>query len=376
MRARDILGFGVLGLGLASCRTAKPDGYDAFKIPEEAAAQAQSDDAPASETKNEDGLTAKPSKHDSFKIPNSVIVCSWNIWWFGKKPKKKYDYVTMADFIEECNVIAIQELRDPNANAVIDELLKELKARGWNYEGRISPNTGYENHPEEGKNDYLEHYAFLWDTDTIELKGTPAFVSSPAINNPTYRQVPYVADFRVKNDEDFDFRVLTTHTVYKDKLHEVRKGEIQAIHDWVTTTPADGERNLIAIGDFNANPKGQTKHFKAIVKTNNLYRIAWYESLAAGETSIRTTVPMKDSSTNPTYQTLPLYDHALVSSETSYALTGSSAMTMGGYHFGIWDFDNDPWWKANGWTRDDIKSWVSDHRPIWIRLRDGAEDKD
>ena len=57
----------------------------------------------------------------------------------------------MADFVEECNVVTIQELQDPNASAVIGELLEELSARGWDYGSKISDETGYENNPEEGK---------------------------------------------------------------------------------------------------------------------------------------------------------------------------------------------------------------------------------
>ena len=95
----------------------------------------------------------------------------------------------------------------------------------------------------------------------------------------------------------------------------------------------------------------------------------------AGEDSVRTTVPTKDSSTNPNYQKLPIYDHALISSETSYALSGNP-MTLAGSDFGVSDFDNDSWWKANGWSCGDIIKAVSDHRPIWIRLVSGAADLD
>ena len=75
------------------------------------------------------------------------------------------------------------------------------------------------------------------------------------------------------------------------------------------------------------------------------------------------------------YQKLPIYDHALISSETSYALSGNP-MTLARSHFGVWDFDNDPWWKAYRWGRGDIIKAVSDHRPIWIRLVSGANDLD
>ena len=172
---------------LVACATPqlqpKPPEHDAFQIPDE--------------------LKRKPSRDDRFKIPNSVIVCSWNIKWFGRSAVSKYDFVTMADFVEECDVTAIQELQNPNHAAVIAALLTELTNRGFDYDSRTSANTGYKNNPDSTKNNYLERYAFLWDTDSISLKGTPSFVSAPEINNATYRQVPYVADFKVKTVESF-----------------------------------------------------------------------------------------------------------------------------------------------------------------------------
>lgn len=129
------------------------------------------------------------------------------------------------------------------------------------------------------------------------------------------------------------------------------------------------------IGDFNANPSGQPSHFADIIKTNELYRILWYESDSTGEDSIRTTVPTKDSSANADYFKLPLYDHVLISSETSFALP-ADPMTLKAEDFGVWRFDDDPWWKANGWTRPDLIGAVSDHRPIWFRLSFTAEDRD
>ena len=178
---------------------------------------------------------------------------------------------------------------------------------------------------------------------------------------------------------EFDFRILTTHTVYKSELHWVREDELEAIEDWVASAPGDGEENLIAIGDFNANPPSQAlskHHFKDIFSADDSrYRVLWYESGAEGEDSVRTTVPTKDSSSNPTYFQLPQYDHVIVSSETSNALP-SNSMTLGGNEFGIWEFDNDPWWTANGWKRSQIISAVSDHRPIWFKLEFMAEDQD
>lgn len=353
----------------------KSSGRDSFKIP------------------RREAKPKKPTDHDSFKIQkgpwieealldahetesDALIIGSWNIKWFGQNDVADYDFVTMADFIEECDVVAIQEIRGANRDAVLNALMTELTNRGHSYKKSLGPETGYRNNSDTRKRNYTEHYAFLWNTDRVTMKGSPSSASIPLINNPTYRQVPYVADFEVKNANGFDFRILTTHTVYKSTLHLVRKGEIQAIADWTSTMPADGEENLIAIGDFNANPPSQTKHFKSIVKTNDLYRIPWYESASAGEDSIRTTVPTIDPATKPAkYSQLPIYDQVLISTETSDAL-GADPMTLAGPDFGVWEFDQDPWWDANGWNLSEIRAAVSDHRPIWFSMVFTAADND
>lgn len=363
-----VIAFTVLG-GCASPEP-KPSGRDTFKIPD---SDTEDDKGEGKGGPSVEAWVDPASPRD---LVRSLIVGSWNIKWFGRSQPGKYDFVTMADFIEECDVVAVQELQDPNHLACITALLTELTNRGRNYGHRVSDNTGYDDNSDDRKNDYLERYMFLWDENRISLKGTPSFVASPAINNDTYRQVPYVADFEVKGSNGFDFRVLSTHTVYNRRINFVRQAEIQAIHDWMMTTPADGEENLIAIGDFNANPNGQPHHFSNIVQTNDAYRILWYESVERGEETIRTTVPTKNSSSsNPDYLNEPVYDHILVSRETSYALRRAK-MTRSSGQLGVNLFDNDPWWAANGWTRPQIIAAVSDHRPVWFKIKFTAADND
>lgn len=130
--------FAVAVVFASGCATppTKPAQYDAFQIPED--------------------LPRKPSKDDRFQISNSLIICSWNIKWFGRSSTEKYDFVTMADFVEECDVTAIQEVRDPNQAAVLSALLTELTNRGHSYDHRVSANTGYKNNSIAGRNNYLE----------------------------------------------------------------------------------------------------------------------------------------------------------------------------------------------------------------------------
>jgi endonuclease/exonuclease/phosphatase family metal-dependent hydrolase len=304
-----------------------------------------------------------------------LIVGSWNIKWFGSTPPADRDFVTMADVIEEWDVVAVQELRGAHAQACVDALLDELNSRGRVYEAVVSSPTGYEDNADPKKNDYLERFAFLWDTSRVRIKGRPRLLAVPALNHPVFRQVPYVADFEVVRGNGFDFRVLTVHTVFNKELNAVRAAEIQAVRSWMLEDMSDGEVNLIAIGDFNANPSGQPHHFARIIPDESAFRVLMYESLRAGETPIRTTIQQTDAPSSPKYFQSPVYDHALISFETSDALP-ANPMTRAAGHFGVVEFDQDSWWKANGWTWTDIINAVSDHRPIWFRMDYMAADVD
>jgi endonuclease/exonuclease/phosphatase family metal-dependent hydrolase len=230
-----------------------------------------------------------------------LVIGSWNIKWFGYYDEVKHGYDRMAAIIETFDVVAIQELRGENYGDRLDKLIAALSIRGYSYTYTVSQETGYLDHPDKAdatapKKDYLERYAFMWDTDRVDLvspSAPHAFVGSPRINNATYRQVPIYADFKVSNGNRFDFRILTIHTVYNEKINAVRRAEIQAVNDWIidqSTNPAHSEKNIVAMGDFNANPKGQPHHFEEIIKGTTDYRVLMNEPLAAGENSLRTTV--------------------------------------------------------------------------------------
>ena len=103
-----------------------------------------------------------------------LIIGSWNIKWFGHYSVDRHDYPKMAEIIQRFDVVAIQELQDPNYKNRLDNIINELASRGYRYTYKESLLTGYHhhpdrNHPTQPKGDYLERYAFMWDTDRIKL---------------------------------------------------------------------------------------------------------------------------------------------------------------------------------------------------------------
>ncbi len=51
-------------------------------------------------------------------------------------------------------------------------------------------------------------------------------------------------------------------------------------------------------------------------------------------------------------------------------------MTRKDLGLGVVEFDMDPWWEQNGLSRVATIEATTDHRPIWVRLDYGAEDRD
>lgn len=344
-------------------------------------------DLPAAEPP--DGPIAPSPAHNLFSIPptpgldadDTLVIGSWNIKWFGQREPGEYAISVMADFVEDCDVVALQELRGAHSRECIRALVEAVNARtGDGYRYRISATTGYLSNPITDRNNYTESYAFIWNNDRVRPVKKPGLVDSPAINNPVFRQVPFVADFESRHPNGFDFRVLTIHTVYNRKINGVRRAEIDWIRDWMITLPDDGETNLIAIGDFNANPPSQTSAhwFSELIPDSSDFRVLMYESLDAGEVPIRTTTPTKrltDYADPHIAASWPIYDHILVTHTTSDALS-ESQMTREMGLLGVYEFDMLPWWEEHGWSRSEIISAVSDHRPVWFKLRYDAEDLD
>jgi endonuclease/exonuclease/phosphatase family metal-dependent hydrolase len=310
---------------------------------------------------------------------DELVIASWNIKWFGYYSEDKHDYPAMADIVQTFDVMAVQELRGAGFNDRLDSLLAELAHRGFKYKYVFSTETGYQNNEDEDKNDYLERYAFIWDIDRVELLNPDEpyyFISNPSINNSDFRQVPIVSSFKVKSSEGFDFKIVTIHTVFSKEINHVRASEISFLHDWMNVQVFDlaiPEKDIFIIGDFNANPKGQSAHFDSIITDTTAYRVIFKEADVAGESSLRTTILVKQE-INAEDHLLPVYDHLLLSKHTSYAFP-MYPLTRASGIIGVVEFDQDQKWQDLG-NRNDVVRAMSDHRPIWIKLDYDTEDRD
>lgn len=315
---------------------------------------------------------------DSLK-KTDLIIGSWNIKWLGRSMNENKNYKAMAEIIQQMDVIAIQEVMDPYFTERLDSLIHHLSENGFKYNYIVSNPTGYFNNPEPEKNNYTERFSFMWDIDRVEILNASLpynFIHTPIINNDVFRQVPVYSDFKVKDGNGFDFRIATVHTVYNKNINYVRRMELEFINQWIIEQVNDSlnnEKNIIVIGDFNANPSGQPHHFKNIISGSTDYRVLFEESSAVNEESVRTTT-QQTSNPSADYFLLPVYDHALVSHETSYALP-NNPMTKTAKDLGVIAFDQEPFCQQlNNWN--EVIKQMSDHRPVWFKLNYFAEDLD
>lgn len=310
---------------------------------------------------------------------NDLCIGSWNIKWFGYYKEDKHNYKAMADIIQTFDVMAIQELRGDRFQARMDSIVSELGRRGYGYKYIFSEETGYDDNPDAAKKDYLERYAYIWDTDRIEILNpdTPYhFICDPAINNDHFRQVPMVSSFKLKGGGGFDFTLATIHTVYSKDINHVRASEIQYLHNWINAELRDtttSEKDIFIIGDFNANPPNQPAHFNSIVSDTSMYRVVLNEPLISGEDPIRTTILVK-ANIKANDLLAPVYDHLLMSKHTTYAWPNTYPFTWESGYIGVITFDQDSIW--SGRSRNEVIRAMSDHRPIWISLPYDTEDRD
>lgn len=309
-----------------------------------------------------------------------LVIGSWNIKWYGHYNDDRRNYESMVDIIKEFDVMAVQELRGDEYLLRLETLKNELNSHGYSYDYIVSDSTGYLGNPRSGFEDYIEHFAYFWNTETLMLMNPSQpweFIDLPAINNPTFRQVPMVADFKVTGGDGFDFKLVTVHTVFQKNIQEVREAELNFLHNWMNGTLRDTatvEKDIFIIGDFNANPdqSGQNHYFKEIITDTAMYRVVFEEPKKAGEDTKRTTILVK-SNIEPDDYLLPAYDHLLLSKHTTYAIS-IYPITWSSGVIGVVEFDQDP--KYEGWGRDSVSRDMSDHRPIWIKLDYNTEDRD
>jgi exonuclease III len=201
-------------------------------------------------------------------LDRNLLIATWNIRAFGDltekwesaeadSPKRDlHSLLCIAEIVSRFDVIAIQEARD-NLKA----LRHLIHALGPNW--GLSLTDVSEGAPGNG-----ERMAFLFDTRRVQLSGLACEIVVPQEQldriesgalRKQFARTPYAVSFRAG---DKTFILITLHVLYGENEEE-RFPELKAIAEWLAQWARDinsWDHNLIALGDFNIDRKGDALH--------------------------------------------------------------------------------------------------------------------
>ncbi len=169
-------------------------------------------------------------------IARQLSIASFNIRIFSNKSRSDDELDDIAKVLKNYDIIAIQELRDPE---VLQRTVDILKKMGYNYNYEISHHLAHS----------PELYAFLYRQNkvSVAIKGE----LYPDTLHQFIRE-PFYATFRAGN---FDFTLLTIHLLYgKNKAN--RRPEAAALTEVYQNILKQNphEHDVILLGDFNLPP--------------------------------------------------------------------------------------------------------------------------
>jgi len=206
-------------------------------------------------------------------VDGNLIVGTWNIRNFGQvyeewdenpgSPKRNLRAMAyIAEIVCRYDVIAIQEVKwDTSA---LRMLLAEFLGPNW---GVIVSDVS------AGPRGNAERMAFIYDKRRVEPSGLAGeIVLSPTAEGDPIQQfdrTPYIVGFRSVGE---GFTLLTAHIKYGEVPAD-RLEELRALSGYIAAEIRDRakagaeENNLIVLGDFNIDDRGDNPLFQAFVST-------------------------------------------------------------------------------------------------------------
>jgi endonuclease/exonuclease/phosphatase family metal-dependent hydrolase len=248
-----------------------------------------------------------------------VRIATFNIQVFGEG-KLENDRVmnVLVKVAQQFDVLAIQEVRAKSQD-ILPRFIEMINAQGRHYDYVIGPRLG--------RTTSKEQYAFIFDTQTIEIDPSSLYT----VDDPDDRlhREPLTAGFRARGAEPtqaFTFTLVNIHTD-PDEVAD----EVNALDDVFRAVRDDGrdEDDVILLGDLNADD----------TQLGELARIPY----------LAVAVSAKPTNTRGTAQ----YDNLLFDARATAEFTGRS---------GVLDL-----MKQFNLTLDEALA-VSDHFPVWAEF--------
>ena len=215
---------------------------------------------------------------DDSKLPQKLVdqnllIGSWNIRSFGEVLNSWRDrpdnmrrnlrsLVYISEIIKRFDVIAIQEVKQDTSG--IRLLQREFLGPDW---GLIVSDVS------AGARGNYERLAFIYDKRRVTPSGLAGEIVLPSESdeNPSkqFDRTPYIVGFQAGEER---FSLLTAHIRYGSNPED-RLDEIKSLSRFIATeirdraTAGGEEKNLIVLGDFNIDDRGDNPLFQAFVST-------------------------------------------------------------------------------------------------------------
>ena len=256
-----------------------------------------------------------PSPTDS---NGTIKLAAFNLQIFGTTKASKPEVMgVLSKIIRNYDVIAVQEIRDSSQTAL--PLLRDaVNTMG-------SPQYDYVVSERLGRTASKEQYAYLYNTQTMQVMGTP-YTYPDTVD--IFQREPYVSEFKAKNG-NFDFVLITIHTDPDTATQEINDLP-KVIED--AKSKYQGEGDFIVLGDLNADCGYFNENSQSPLRSSEYFWVI--------NNSVDTTTKSTDCT----------YDRIIISNPAKTDFTGEA---------GVFRFD-----MAYNLTYDNTIA-VSDHYPVY-----------
>jgi endonuclease/exonuclease/phosphatase family metal-dependent hydrolase len=307
--------------------------------------------------------------------PAYIRVATFNIAKFGAGEEYTRSLVSLVNILNEidADLICLQEINPKKAGYEQTERLVRLLNTSQAYYKKPLYSFAVASRYSGG-----EAPGYIWrrPVELLSEIGTLNVPRDPDRDGkPTFQRVPGLALFRAGN---YDFYVVNCHlyTQVDGKTSEGRTEELAALSAWLRGLAAGPERDALVLGDFNRflNGKQPWQRFLA-PGYERAYRVPLLEAIqdaAPGFDPVNDEAPLERFSTT-TSAKRSIYDLIVVSA-------GSYREHVAKPKFGIdvgivnFDLDRQYEWFVRDWQL--ATNILTDHKPVWIRMRIDLPDDD
>ncbi len=248
----------------------------------------------------------------------TIKLAAFNLQVFGTTKAGKPEVMgVLSKIIRNYDVIAVQEIRDSSQTA-LPKLRDAVNSMGTaQYDYVVGERLG--------RTVSKEQYAYLYNTQTIQLIGSPYTYPD---SNDLFQREPYVSEFKAKNG-NFDFVLITIHTDPDTATQEIND-LAKVVED--AKSKYQGEGDFIVMGDLNADCTYFNENGQSPLRSSDYYWVI--------NNSIDTTTKSTDCT----------YDRIIITTPAKTDYTGDS---------GVFRFDT-----AYNLNYESIIA-VSDHYPVY-----------